>query len=422
MLASQAAATAARCQFQSPSPMPPQPSTPTGRSPSVHARSPLAAVLRMSPSLRARSPQLSSAVEEEESEESEDSFRSQPVRARVARFYNSFRVQMFVACLIGANFLTNIIEKEIDPHGTNYENEFIALEYVYNILFTMELGINMYSHCCCSFWRSGWNIFDVVVVTIGIINMVHLPLPDSFRMLRMMRAFRVLRLFKRVRSLNKIIIAIAHAVPGVINAFLLLTIVMCIYAILAVEFFINVGDQCHEADSGLEPSLRGRCFGEEYFGSFSKSLYSFFQVLTGESWSEAIARPVLWWYTDPWLSLGSAVFFVSFVLISAFVLTNVVVAVLLDKMVEAEAVSEFGDKLCDPAEFAVEERSVATEPGAADSTGSNLVAIENQIRLLTQCSMDMRADLDGTKREMREQISAVLAAVTELKCQRLERV
>jgi len=352
----------------------------------------------------------------ENSEESQSGSGFWKWRHKVARFYNSFRVQMFVACLIGANFVTNIIEKEIDPHGIEYTSEFLVLEYIYNILFTVELGINMYSRCWCAFWRSGWNIFDVVVVTIGIVNMMNLPLPDSFSMLRMMRAFRVFRLFKRVRSLNKIITALAHAVPGVINAFLLLTIVMCIYAILAVEFFINVGQDCHEVDADMAPSYRGHCFGEEYFGSFSKSLYSFFQVLTGESWSEAIARPVLWSHADPWLSVGSAIFFVSFVLITAFVLTNVVVAVLLDKMNELNELplepEAYGNESIDERDFPKEH--LPAESANPEVFSGHLVSLENQIRQLTRVSLDMRADIDGTKKEMREQIAAVLAAVSDL--------
>merc|ERR1719443_220985 len=157
-------------------------------------------------------------------------------------------------------------------------------------------------------------------------------------MLRMMRAFRVFRLFKRVHSLNKIIVAIVHAIPGVTNAFLILAIVMSIYAILAVEFYYYIGEDCTRPDGDSRfKTPRGFCAGNEYFGTFTKSLYSFFQVLTGESWSEAVARPVIWfYYDDPIRAVGSGLFFVSYVLITAFVLTNVVVAVLLDKMVDPE--------------------------------------------------------------------------------------
>lgn len=92
---------------------------------------------------------------------------------------------------------------------------------------------------------------------------------------------------------------------------------------------------------------RGNPYGDEYFGNFFKSLFTMFQVLTGESWSEAIARPLLNNINRDDRSEGatgerkwningamSAVFFVSFQLLCSVVLINVVVAVLLEKMVD----------------------------------------------------------------------------------------
>merc|ERR1712216_770396 len=112
----------------------------------------------------------------------------------------------------------------------------------------------------------------------------------------MMRAFRVFRLFKRVHSLNKILVTIVHAIPGVANAFLILAIVMSIYAILAVELYHDVGAGCLAPNSTVAwmETTRGDCVGDEYFGNFARSFFTFFQVLTGESWSEAVARPAIW--------------------------------------------------------------------------------------------------------------------------------
>ena len=62
-------------------------------------------------------------------------------------------------------------------------------------------------------------------------------LPVYLKYLRLLRAFRVFRLFKRIKSLNKIIVSLGKAVPGVSNAFLILLLVMAIYAILGVELF-----------------------------------------------------------------------------------------------------------------------------------------------------------------------------------------
>jgi len=354
-----------------------------------------------------------------------------PGQAKVERFYNSTHVQVGVAVLIGANFLTNIIEKEIDPHGEKYKVEFGHFELFYNICFTIELGVNMYAHWFKLFWQSSWNIFDVIVVSIGVINTLQLPLPSAFSMLRMMRAFRVFRLFKRVHSLNKIIVAIIHAIPGVVNAFLILAIVMSIYAILAVEFYYEIGDDCKQT-GGDDRFLtaRGYCAGEEYFGTFTKSLYSFFQVLTGESWSEAVARPAIWfYYDDPIRAVGSGLFFVSYVLITAFVLTNVVVAVLLDKMVDPEvanvaATTTAGasggaeDDGLDEGKGEGDDNTVPNGEDSAPATPEDLkltmTSVVTQVEQLTAVAERMSSELDTFRTDMtsmRAQVASIIQCV-----------
>ena len=76
-------------------------------------------------------------------------------------------------------------------------------------------------------------------------------------------------------------------------------------------------------------SARGMPFGEEYFGNFFRSLFTLFQVLLGDSWSEVVARTLI--FGDHW---WTGLYFTSFLIINAVVLTNVVVAVLLEKVIE----------------------------------------------------------------------------------------
>ena len=159
-----------------------------------------------------------------------------PYQANVRWFYSLKAVQWVVALLIMSNFLINIIEKEVDPLGRHNEVEgtFDNIYMFFNIVFLLELLINMYAHGL-RFWISGWNLFDLVVVTIGVISMFHIKALQSIVVLRTVRAFRVFRLFKRVESLHKIIVALGHALPGVANALVVLLLVMCIYAIVGVE-------------------------------------------------------------------------------------------------------------------------------------------------------------------------------------------
>jgi len=318
-------------------------------------------------------------------------------------FYTDNRVVVFVAGLIVFNFFVSMTEKQIDPgpKPLMYNRTWFSFGLFFNICFTIELGINMYSFITDKkkdvdyFWTGAswsWNVFDFIVVSIGLLNYIEMALGDSMTMpawlskLRLMRAFRVFRLFKRVKSLNDIIKALGRAIPGMMNAFLIMLIVMCIYAILGVEFFKYYGtckgpsaeddvlyddnanfpigldllddgefDNCGgggpsaSSPQGIVLDSRGVPFGDAYFGNFGKSLYTLFQVLTGDSWSEAVGRPLMT-YTP-----SSVIFFVSFILVNPVILINVVVAVLLEKMV------------ADPEEMEEDEEPTAP-PSSNDAT------------------------------------------------------
>ena len=136
--------------------------------------------------------------------------------------------------------------------------------------------------------------------------------------------------------------------PGIVNAAVVQLIVMCIYAILAVDLYGDFGSQGTYTnifnESVVLYTARGTTYGQEYYGTFFRSLYTLFQVLTGESWSEAIARhPIFEGGGQPGgvgKSIVAAIYFVSYVIICGIVLVNVAVAVLLEKMVEPPVLPE----------------------------------------------------------------------------------
>jgi hypothetical protein len=260
--------------------------------------------------------------------------------ATLLAYTNKF-VAGFVAFCIVANFGINILEKQIDPDTEHmkYEAFWNNADVTLNIIFLFELIANMYSYGgpVKAFWRSGWNVFDTIIVTVGVLTMVNVLGPPLDK-LKLMRAFRVFRLFKRVESLNKIIVALINSIPGVINAFVVMLVFFCIYAILAVELFRDFGAggifTTFDSTTGKNVTLdsisgRGYVHGIEYYGTFMRALYTLFQVMTGESWSEAVARPLIFGlYQNDAIVVGF--FFVSFIILTQIVLINVVVAVLLD--------------------------------------------------------------------------------------------
>jgi len=257
--------------------------------------------------------------------------------------YNHIYMQVLVASIIGANFLTNIVEKEIDPRKNFYPDTWAKFELFYNVVFTMELLLNMYSSWFKAFVTDAWNVFDFAVVAIGLLDTAKVALPGPMKMLRMMRAFRVFRLFKKVKSLNKIVVSLVHAIPGMTNAFFINTLFMCIYAVLAVDFFglsQEVLKACDNYYGTTAETGRELCWAHEYFASFGRSFYTLFQVLTGDSWSEAVVRPLFMFFDSAVDQFASGVFFVTFILLNSVVLLNVVVAVLLDKMAPSDDADE----------------------------------------------------------------------------------
>jgi hypothetical protein len=283
-------------------------------------------------------------------------------RMAVAEAYANPRTQTIVAGLICANFVAQCFQRQLDPVNqgdppADHRGQLWAtIANFFNVVFLIELLINLYGTWYWPGWLFGsdlsaWNRFDCVIVFLGVVDLCNFPYPGQLKLLRMLRVFRVFRLFHRVESLQKIMHALLEAVPGVLNAGVILFIILFIYSVLAVDLFNRVyynGKDKRENCDG-EGSTHGRtprhdlCYGWEYYGTFVQASYSLFQIMSGDSWSEMGVRPVLQWFYEKdgkgmdgdvvykLERLGIMLFFLSFVLLTTFVLMNVVVTILLDK-------------------------------------------------------------------------------------------
>jgi hypothetical protein len=191
-----------------------------------------------------------------------------------AHFFESMQFQFFIALCITANFATNAWEAELN--GTLVDEngkESLAQGYLNNIdmfftvVFTVELGINMYAHLFWKFVTDGWSLFDFLVVSISLVSLSNKEV-SNVSVFRLMRAFRVIRIFGRIKSVKSIINAITASIIPVINAFFIAFIVLALFAIIAVTLF--------EKDSPQE------------FGNLSRSFISMFRIAGGETWAESI--------------------------------------------------------------------------------------------------------------------------------------
>jgi voltage-gated sodium channel len=117
---------------------------------------------------------------------------------------------------------------------------------------------------------------------------------------------RVLRLITIVPSLKRVVGALLGALPGMGSILMLLGLIYYVGAVMATKLF-------------------GASF-PDWFGSIAKSAYTLFQVMTLESWSMGIVRPVMAVYPYAWI------FFVPFILITTFTALNLFIGVVVSAM------------------------------------------------------------------------------------------
>lgn len=168
--------------------------------------------------------------------------------------------------------------------------------------FLVEIGLRIVAHGF-RYWRQGWNIFDFLVVAIALV-----PDAGAWSVLRGLRVLRVLRLLTVVPQLRKVVAAFLHAIPGLSGVVAVMVVFLYTVAVLATNLF----GQTHP----------------EWFGSLGASLFSLFQIMTLESWSMGIVRPLM--ETHPW----AWVFFVPFIIIATFTILNLFIGIIVSTMQE----------------------------------------------------------------------------------------
>ncbi len=170
-------------------------------------------------------------------------------------------------------------------------------------IFVIELAAKLIAYGP-RFFRDGWNIFDFVLVGISLV-----PATQGFTVLRALRILRVFRVISTVPSLRRVVEGLVTALPGMGSVFVLMAIIFYIGAVVATKLF-------------------GAAF-PDWFGTLGKSAYSLFQIMTLESWSMGIVRPVMEVFPWAWA------FFVPFIMVTTFAVVNLLVGLIVNSMQDA---------------------------------------------------------------------------------------
>lgn len=239
-------------------------------------------------------------------------------RLRLAEWIESPRVQAWVVAVI----LLNAVVLGLETSAQVMAESGFVLRVVDRAcvgFFVVELGLRFAAYRG-RFWRSGWNVFDFLVVAVALV-----PAAGPWAVLRSLRVLRVLRLLTVVPQLRRVVAAFLHAIPGLLG----------VIAVMAVFFYTSA-------------VLATRLFGTshpEWFGGLGGSLYSLFQIMTLESWSMGIVRPVM--EVHPW----AWAFFIPFIVIATFTILNLFIGIIVSTMQELSS-------LPDPAQPVQEAREI----------------------------------------------------------------
>ncbi|MCR9236804.1 MAG: ion transporter [Alphaproteobacteria bacterium] len=216
-------------------------------------------------------------------------------------FYENKKTEYVIAGLVILNAIT--LGLETSDRAMAFAGPLlIVADNVLLGIFTVELIGRMFAYRG-AFFRDGWRIFDFVIVTIAL-----LPSSGALSVLRALRILRILRLISLVPSLRRVVGAMITALPGMGSVMMLLGLVFYVASVIATKLY---GDSF-----------------PQWFGSIGESAYSLFQIMTLESWSMGIVRPVMEEFPFAWM------FFVVFILFSSFMVINLLIGIIVGAMQE----------------------------------------------------------------------------------------
>ena len=224
------------------------------------------------------------------------------MRARVTAFMENQTTKNFVLGVILFNAILLGLETS-KPIMAQYGRLIHLLDQICLFIFVAEILAKLFAYRL-RFFKDGWNIFDFLVVGIALI-----PAGQSIAALRVLRVMRVFRLMSAAPRLRRVVEGFLSALPSMGSVFLLMAIIFYIGSVIATNLF-------------------GEDF-PQWFGTMGRSAYSLFQIMTLESWSMGIVRPVMEVYPNAWA------FFVPFILATSFAVVNLLVGLIVNSMQDA---------------------------------------------------------------------------------------
>ena len=216
-----------------------------------------------------------------------------------------------ISVIVASAIFAGVSSYDISPQYNVYLDLF---DYAITLFFVIEIVIRMISErSLIKFFKDGWNVFDFLIVTISLVPINNV---ESIFVARLLRIIRVLRIITVVPAFRHIIDSLVKSIPRVGFIALLMFIFMYVWGAIGTMFFGEV-----------DP---------ENWGNIGLALNTLVQVATYDDWANIMAQ-VIDVYPYAWI------FFVSFIIINAVILLNMVIGVIVDVMMGGSGIDELVD-------------------------------------------------------------------------------
>lgn len=225
---------------------------------------------------------------------------------RRERRLNSRMIDNFIMAVIIINSITLGMETS-QYLSAKYGALLRMIDHIALCIYTFEIGTKMLVKRL-RFFRDPWNVFDFLIVGVSL-----LPVISGLSLLRSLRILRIFLLISFLPKLRIIVQSLLLSLPGILGISILLVIMFYVFGVIATQSF-----------GPINP---------ENFGSLGVSLYSLFRIMTLDNWS-SIVEPIV--KVSPY----AYVFFIPFVLLSAYIILNIFIAIIINGMREARLKSE----------------------------------------------------------------------------------
>jgi voltage-gated sodium channel len=258
--------------------------------------------------------------------------------------------------VIVAVILANAVTLGLETYpgiARDYQDLLDVLDAVFLGIFVVELALRIasYGRRPQDFFKEGWNVFDFVVIGAAFIPGIR----ESSTLLRLVRLLRVVRVVSLLPDLRVLLAAVARSLPPLFSMGVLTTLILFLYGMVGWLIF---GDE----DPGQ-------------WGNIGRAMLTLFVLLTLENFPATLEEGME-------IHRWSWVYFVSFALVAAFIVLNLLIGVVLHSMEEARELERERKRASerDPALDAVAGLGLGTLPSRIATLRVALDELEAELR------------------------------------------